>query len=87
MDFVSAGLADGRWFPTLTVLDLYTRESLALAADRSLTGVKVATALNRALQRRSAPQAITVDNGLPWKSRRHSFSDLTPGPGYPRGRG
>ena len=38
MDFVSARLADGRWFRTLTVLNIYTRESLALVADRSLTG-------------------------------------------------
>jgi putative transposase len=38
MDFVSARFADGRWFRTLTVLDVYTRESLALVADRSLTG-------------------------------------------------
>ena len=29
MDFVSARLADGRWFRTLTVIDLYTRESLS----------------------------------------------------------
>jgi hypothetical protein len=29
MDFVSARLANGRWFQTLTVLDRYTRESLA----------------------------------------------------------
>jgi putative transposase len=42
MDFVSARTADGRWFRTLTVLDVFTRESLALVADRSLSGVKVA---------------------------------------------
>jgi putative transposase len=69
MDFVSARLVDGRWFRTLTVLDLYTRESLALVADRSLTGVKVAAALSRVLQRRSAPTAITVDNGGEFVSR------------------
>jgi putative transposase len=63
MDFVRARLADGRWFRTLTVMDLYTRESLTLIADRSLTGVKVAAALSRVLQQRPAPQAITVDNG------------------------
>jgi len=40
MDFISARLVDGRWFRTLTVLDLFTRESLALVADRSLTGCK-----------------------------------------------
>jgi putative transposase len=45
MDFVSARTADGRWFRTLTVLDLYTRESLALVAGRSLTGQTVAAAL------------------------------------------
>jgi putative transposase len=69
MDFVSARLADGRWFRTLTVLDLYTRESLALVADRSLTGVKVAATLSRVLQRRAAPEAITVDNGGEFVSR------------------
>ena len=56
MDFVSARLADGRWFRTLTVLDLYTRESLALVADRSLTGVKVAAALSHVLQQRPRPR-------------------------------
>ena len=69
MDFVSARLVDGRWFRTLTVLDLYTRESLALVADRSLTGVKVAAALSHVLQRRPAPTAITVDNGGEFVSR------------------
>ncbi len=69
MDFVSTRLADGRWFRTLTVLDLYTRESLALVADRSLTGVKVAAALSQVLHRRRAPRAITVDNGGEFVSR------------------
>jgi putative transposase len=63
MDFVSARLADGRWFRTLTVLDVYTRESLALVADRSLTGIKVAATLTPLVRRRGAPVAITVDNG------------------------
>jgi putative transposase len=72
MDFVSARLADGRWFRTLTVLDLYTRESLALVADRSLTGVKVATVLTSVLRRRSVPTAITVDNGTEFVSRASS---------------
>jgi putative transposase len=78
MDFVSARLADGRWFRTLTVLDLYTREALALVADRSLTGAKVAATLTRVLQQRAAPVAITVDNGLSQKSMTHTFSDLVP---------
>jgi putative transposase len=64
MDFVSARTADGRWFRTLTVLDVYTRESLALVADRSLTGVKTPI-----VRRRGAPTAITVDNGGEFVSR------------------
>ena len=69
MDFVSARLEDGRWFRTLTVLDVYTRESLALVADRSLTGVKVAAALTPIVRHRGAPTAITVDNGGEFVSR------------------
>jgi putative transposase len=69
MDFISARTADGRWFRTLTVLDVFTRESLALVADRSLTGVKVAAALTPIVQRRGAPTAITVDNGGEFVSR------------------
>ena len=45
------------------MLDLYTRESLALIADRSLTGVKVAAVLTGVLKQRARPQSITVDNG------------------------
>jgi len=69
MDFVSARLVDGRWFRTLTVLDVYTRESLALVAGRSLTGVKVAAVLTPIVARRGAPAAITVDNGGEFVSR------------------
>jgi putative transposase len=69
MDFVSTRLADGRWFRTLTVLDLFTREALALVADRSLTGVKVAAALTPVVRHRGAPVAITIDNGSEFVSR------------------
>jgi putative transposase len=54
----------------LTVLDLYTRELLALVADRWLTGVKVAAALSHVLRQR-APQAITVDDGGEFCRPRH----------------
>jgi putative transposase len=69
MDFVSARLADGRWFRTLTVLDVYTREALALVADRSLSGIKVAAALTPIVARRGAPAAIMIDNGGEFVSR------------------
>jgi putative transposase len=69
MDFVSARTADGRWFRTLTVVDIYTREALALAVDRSVTGVKVAAALSRLIKHRPKPQAISVDNGTEFVSK------------------
>ena len=69
MDFVSARTGDGRWFRTLTIIDVYTRESLALLADRSLTGVKVAAALTPLVAQRGRPTAIMVDNGGEFVSR------------------
>ena len=45
MDFVHARLTDRRWFCVLTVVDQFTRECLLLHTDLSMTGVKVAPAL------------------------------------------
>jgi len=70
MDFVSDKLADGRSFRILTVVDQFTRECVKLKADRSMTGMKVVQALERARQeRRSLPKSITVDNGSEFCSR------------------
>jgi putative transposase len=68
MDFVAARLLDGRWFRVLTVVDQFTRESLLLLADSSLTGQKVALALAQVIAERGAPASITVDNGLSKKA-------------------
>ncbi len=69
MDFVSDRLADGRWFRVLTVIDQFTRECLLLLADRSLSGEKVAVALERVVGQRRAPKSITVDNGSEFASK------------------
>jgi putative transposase len=70
MDFVSDKFADGRSFRILTVIDQFTRECVRLEADRSMTGRKVAEALERAKQERSRlPESITVDNGSEFCSR------------------
>lgn len=47
LDFVSDQLTDGRRFRILTVVDDCTRECLALLADTSLSGVRVARELDR----------------------------------------
>lgn len=69
MDFMSARVADGRWFRILTVVDQYTRECLCLLADQSLTGEKVAQACELIVRQRGAPRSITVDNGSEFASR------------------
>ena len=69
MDFVAQRLPDGRWIRVLTVVDQYTRECVALVADNSLSGEKVATALDKALLLRNVPESITVDNGTEFTSK------------------
>ncbi len=70
MDFVSDGLADGRSFRSLTVVYQFTREYAGLEADHSMTGMKVAQALERAKQERGGvPESITVDDGTEFCSR------------------
>lgn len=63
MDFVSDGLADGHRFRALTVVDNFSREAVLIEADFSLTGKKVARALERLSKQRPMPQVIRVDNG------------------------
>ena len=69
MDCMSERVADGRWFRILTVVDQFTRECVCLLADQSLTGEKVAQALEPVVQQRGAPRSITVDNGGECASR------------------
>lgn len=69
MDFVSDRLVDGRWFRVLTVVDQFTRECLLLLADSSLSGEKVAGALEQVVAKRGGPKSITVDNGGEFASR------------------
>ena len=63
MDFVSDVVAAGRRIRTLTVIDAYTRESLALEVDTSITGDRVVRVLEEIVERRGLPEAIQVDNG------------------------
>ncbi len=69
-DFVSGKLTDGRSYRILTVVDQFTRECIALEADRSLHGKHVVEALIRAIEERgAAPKSIIVDNGSEFTGR------------------
>jgi transposase InsO family protein len=63
LDFVFDVLADGRRFRALVVVDDFTRECLALAADTSLSGRRVVRELDRIVELRGAPLVVVSDNG------------------------
>ncbi len=63
LDFVSDQMTDGRRFRILTVIDNCTRECLALVADTSLSGARVARELDAVIVRRGRPDTIVSDNG------------------------
>jgi putative transposase len=63
LDFVSDALAGGRRLRLLGVLDLFTREALAIEVDVSLPGTRVAAVLERLAAERRLPEEIVLDNG------------------------
>ncbi len=63
LDFVSDQLTDSRRFRILAIVDDCTRECLALAADTSLSGIRVARELDQLMIERDKPKMIVSDNG------------------------
>jgi putative transposase len=71
LDFVADQLIDGRRMRVLIVVDDCTRECLALVADTSISGIRVARELDRPLVERGKPKTIVSDNG----TERHPAMD------------
>ena len=69
LDFVTDQLVDGRRFRALTVVDIHTRESLAIEAGQSLKGEDVAVVLNRITVQRGVPKVLFCDNGSEFTSQ------------------
>lgn len=63
LDFVSDQLTDSRRFRILAIVDDCTRECLALVADTSLSGIRVARELDQLMIERGKPKMIVSDNG------------------------
>ncbi len=63
LDFLSDALASGRRIRLLTVVDLCTREALAIEVDTSLPGERVVRVLERIAQTRGRPTQVVLDNG------------------------
>ena len=69
LDFVADQLIDGRRFRALTVVDVYTRECLAIEVGQSLKGSDVVRVLQQISQERGAPQMLFCDNGSEFTSQ------------------
>jgi putative transposase len=69
MDFMSDSLATGQRFRLLPLVDNRSRESPAIAVDRSLTGQRVVAVLERVAAQRGRPQIWQVDNGPEFTSQ------------------
>jgi putative transposase len=70
MDFMSDELFDGRRLKLLTLVDNFTRESLAIEVTPSLGGQRVVETLQRVAAERGLPGSIRVDNGPEFTSKR-----------------
>jgi putative transposase len=63
LDFVHDELSSGQKFRALTVVDVFTRESLAIEVGQRLRGEHVVEVLNRLVRQHGAPQYLFADNG------------------------
>jgi putative transposase len=63
LDFLQDALASGRKLRVLSIIDVFTREALALEVDTSLPGRRVVRVLERLLDERERPAQLVLDNG------------------------
>ena len=68
LDFVHDLLSTGRKFRTLTIVDDFTRESIGIEVDFSLTGDRVVRVLSRLALERGLPPTLKFDNGAEFTS-------------------
>ena len=69
MDFVSDELFNGHRIRALTVVDNYSRESLAIWADVSIRGADLVSLMKHLQEFYGTPQRIQVDNGSEFISK------------------
>lgn len=69
MDFVAVELFNGRRMRTLTVVDNFSRECLAITVDHALRGDDVVATMEHVKALRGVPKRIKVDNGSEFISK------------------
>ena len=78
-DFVFDTCATRQTRTCLTIVDEWTRECLAIDVAGGIRAGRVIEVLGQRVSVPGAPRSLRSDHGLPQKSRRQSFSDLTMG--------
>lgn len=68
-DFISDSLYNGRRFRCLCIIDIHSRECLAIKTDISLTGHIVTDTLERLIEAREQPAILVTDNGPEFTSK------------------
>ena len=63
LDFIHDELSNGQKFRALTVVDIFTREGLAIEVGHRLKGENVVEVLNKLVRLRGAPKYLFADNG------------------------
>jgi len=69
MDFMADTLVDGRKLRLLTIVDNFSRESLAIEAGYRFKLDQVVLVLSRLIRERGKPKSIWVDNGTEFTSK------------------
>lgn len=68
LDFMCDRLLDGRKIRLLNIIDEFSRESLKIVVDTSLSGVRVVRELEDLIEKRGKPKQIISDNGTEFTS-------------------
>lgn len=68
LDFMSDRLADGRKIRLLNIIDVFSRESLKMVVDTSLSGTRVVRELEDLIRSRGLPKCVVSDNGTEFTS-------------------
>lgn len=69
MDFVSDQLFNGARFRFLTVVDIYSRECLAIEVGQRFTGEDVVVVMNKLISEKGVSKQIFLDNGSEFISK------------------
>lgn len=69
MDFVSDQIANGQRFRALTIVDVFSREALAVVVGRQLRAENVVATCNALAAQRGAPKRVFADNGSEFSGR------------------